>query len=119
GYDPWLHTKGWVEAAGKALAARGATLVPVAANPVDMVWPDRPAPSDAPLIVHPEALAGRSSADKRRAIAAWLADKRADAAVLSALDSIAWVLNIRGADVARTPVALAFLIIRADATAEL
>jgi len=119
GYDPWLHTKGWVKAAGEALAARGAALVPVAANPIDAIWSDRPAPSDAPLIVQPEALAGRSSADKRRAIADWLTEKHADAVILSALDSIAWVLNVRGADVARMPVALAFLIVRADATATL
>ncbi|MDB5688835.1 MAG: peptidase [Sphingomonas bacterium] len=119
GYDPWLHTRGWAKAASAALAARGATLVAVDTNPIDAVWPDRPAPSDARLIVHPEGLAGRSSADKRQEIADWLAMRGADAAVLSALDSIAWTFNVRGADVDRTPVALAYAIVHADATAEL
>ena len=45
GYDPWLHTRAWVEEASKALAERGAELVAVDTNPVDAVWPDRPAPS--------------------------------------------------------------------------
>src|SRR3546814_2504936 len=75
--------------------------------------------SKAKLIVHPQSYAGRSSTDKRREIADWLFSKKADAVVLSALDSIAWTLNVRGQDVDRTPVALAYAIIHADATADL
>src|SRR3546814_1348022 len=66
GYDPWLHTKRWVNQAAEALAEKGAELIAVNSNPVDAVWPDRPAPSKAKLIVHPESYAGRSSTDKRR-----------------------------------------------------
>jgi len=119
GYDPWLHTRDWVAQASEALAARGGTLVAVERNPVDAVWPDRPAPSDAKLLVHEERHAGHSAADKRQAIADWLAERQADAVVLSALDSIAWTFNIRGRDVDRTPVALAYAIVHADATADL
>ncbi|MDF0487136.1 aminopeptidase P family protein [Sphingomonas sp. H39-1-10] len=119
GYDPWLHTSAWVAEARRALAERGATLVPVDTNPVDAVWPDRPAPSDARLVVQDDAVAGASSAEKRAAIADWLAERKADAVVLSALDSIAWALNVRGRDVEHTPVALAYAIIDADGTAEL
>ncbi len=119
GYDPWLHTRQWVDEAGRALAARGAVLIGVDANPVDAVWPDRPAPSPATLAVHDDIHAGRSSAEKRAAIADWLSEHRADAVVLTALDSIAWALNIRGADVAHTPVALAYAIVQADGTADL
>ena len=119
GYDPWLHTAAWVEEAGKALAGVGATLVAVATNPVDAVWPDRPAPSDATLTVHDETSAGRSSADKRAAVADWLAEAGADAVVLSALDGIAWLLNVRGGDVDHTPVALAYVIVEADGSADL
>jgi Xaa-Pro aminopeptidase len=119
GYDPWLHTKQWVQAASKALKGKGATLIAVDTNPIDAVWPDRPLPSDARLIVQPDALAGRSSAQKRAEMADWLAEKKADAAVLSALDSIAWTFNVRGADVDRTPVALAYAIVNADGTADL
>jgi Xaa-Pro aminopeptidase len=119
GYDPWLHTRSWVKAATEALAERGATLVAVDTNPVDAVWPDRPAPSAARLVVHEDRHAGQSAAEKRQAMADWLTTKHADAAVLSALDSLAWTLNIRGKDVDRTPVALAYAIVHADATADL
>lgn len=119
GYDPWLHTRGWVEEAEKALAERGAELVAVSRNPIDAVWDDQPAPSDAKLIVQRDDAAGRTSASKRAEIADWLAERKADAVVLSALDSIAWTFNVRGADVSHTPVALAYAIINADGTADL
>ncbi|QGP79682.1 aminopeptidase P family protein [Sphingobium sp. CAP-1] len=119
GYDPWLHTRAWVSQATEALAERGAELVAVDANPVDAVWPDRPAPSDARLVVHDDRFAGQSAAEKRAAMADWLTAKKADAVILSALDSIAWTFNIRGRDVERTPVALAYAIVHADATADI
>jgi len=119
GYDPWLHTRAWVKAAAEALAERGAQLIPVDSNPVDAVWPDRPAPSDARLVVHDDRYAGQSAAEKRQAMADWLTARKADAVVLSALDSIAWTFNIRGKDVSRTPVALAYAVVHADATADL
>ncbi|MEG3163844.1 aminopeptidase P family protein [Sphingomonas sp. PB2P19] len=119
GYDPWLHTGAWVAEATAALADRGATLVAVQANPIDAIWPDRPAPSDAMLTVQDDALAGESSSAKRAAIAEWLGQHRADAVVLSALDSIAWALNVRGEDVAHTPVALSYAIVNADGTTDL
>lgn len=119
GYDPWLHTRAWVEEARRALAAKGAELVAVEGNPVDAVWAGRPEMSPAPLDAYPDDLAGRNSADKRGEIAEWLAGQRADAAVLSALDAIAWTFNVRGRDVESTPVALAYAIVHADATADL
>ena len=119
GYDPWLHGRPWVLAAEAALRARGAELVAVTANPVDAVWADRPLPSAAAAMVHPEELAGESAEAKRAKVAEWLAREGLDAGVVSALDSVAWLLNMRGADVARTPVALANVIVHADGTADL
>ncbi|SMQ75888.1 Xaa-Pro aminopeptidase [Altererythrobacter xiamenensis] len=119
GYDPWLHTQKWVDQMEKALIRKGITLVPVESNPIDAVWQDRPSPSNAPAMVHPQELAGKSSAEKRSEIAEWLKEEGYDAAVVSALDSIAWLLNIRGTDVDRTPVALSYLVAKADGTAEL
>ncbi len=119
GYDPWLHSKGWVKAAREALARNKAELVAVDTNPVDAIWPDRPVPSQARLVVHSDELAGRNSADKRAVMADELKAKGADAAILSALDSIAWTFNIRGQDVDRTPVALAYAAVHADGTADL
>jgi Xaa-Pro aminopeptidase len=119
GYDPWLHTGDWVKQAKEQLAAKGAELVAVGKNPIDLVWEDRPEPSKARLVVQRDELAGRSSADKRQEMAEWLDENNADAAVLAALDSIAWTFNLRGADVRHTPVALAYAIVNRDGTAEL
>ncbi len=82
-------------------------------------WPDRPEPSKAHLVVHDDSYAGKSARDKRQDMADWLSARKADSVVLSALDSIAWTFNIRGADVDRTPVALAYALVHADATADL
>ena len=119
GFDPWLHGKPWVDACSAALAAKGAALVPTDGNPIDAIWADQPAPSLAPAVVQTTVLAGQSSEAKRSAVAEWLTGNGLDAAVISALDSVAWLLNLRGADVARTPVALSFVLAHADGTAEL
>ena len=118
GFDPWLHTRGWAKSVAKALEEAGAELVAVETNPIDAVWQDQPAPSAAPAFVQEEELAGRSSAEKRGEVGEWLKAKQLDAAVISALDSVAWLLNIRGADVDRTPVALSYVIAHADGTAD-
>jgi Xaa-Pro aminopeptidase len=119
GYDPWLHTSDWVKKAREALAGKGAELVAVRRNPIDAVWADKPEPSKARLIVQPDEFAGKSSAAKRQEIADWLREQKADSAVLSALDSIAWTFNVRGQDVDHTPVALSFALVNQDGTADL
>ena len=119
GYDPWLHTRDWVKKAKQALASRGAELLPVGENPIDKIWIDRPEASKAKLVVQPDEYAGRGAAEKRTDIAEWLEKHDADAAVLSALDSIAWAFNVRGQDVTHTPVALAYAIVNKDGTADL
>ncbi|CDO36882.1 aminopeptidase P family protein [Novosphingobium sp. KN65.2] len=119
GYDAWLHGKRWVEAVDKALAAKGGKVTPVETNPIDSIWEDQPAPSPAPALVHPDAFTGQASEAKRGAVSEWLGERRLDATVITALDSIAWLLNIRGTDVERTPVALSYVIAHADGTADL
>lgn len=118
-YDPWLHGKPWVAVTARALAECGATLVAVDSNPIDAVWADRPAPSPAVAFIQSDELAGQSSQAKRAALSTWLAAHQLDAVVIAALDSVAWLLNIRGEDVARTPVALSYVIAQADGTATL
>lgn len=118
-FDPWLHGKAWAERTAAALKAKGGELVAVEHNPVDAIWTDRPAPSLAPALVHGLAHAGLSSEEKRTTVAKWLSDQGLDAAVITALDSIAWLLNLRGTDVERTPVALSFVLAHADGNADL
>ena len=119
GFDPWLVTQRTFEGWRKAIEGRGGSLVPTGVNPLDALWADRPKPSPAPLSVQPDAFTGLSAAEKRTDIAASLEKAGADAAVVTALDGVAWAFNIRGADVARTPVGLAFAILHRDGTADL
>jgi Xaa-Pro aminopeptidase len=108
GYDPWLHA----EAALARMS--GIALVPLASNPLDAVWTDRPAPPAAPAIPHPLAHAGREAAAKRAEAAATLAAAQEDAAVLADPHAAAWLLNLRGGDLAHTPLCLAMAILHAD-----
>jgi Xaa-Pro aminopeptidase len=119
GYDPWLHTIEGVERLQTACAKAGATLVPVAQNLVDRIWADQPEPPRGPIVPHDQKHAGRPAPDKRREIAELLAKDAVDAVVLTAPDSIAWLLNVRGRDVAHTPLPLSFAVVHRDATVDL
>jgi Xaa-Pro aminopeptidase len=115
GYDPWLHTEPAIE----KLATAGVELVALDSNPIDAVWADRPSPPDGPAVPHPTAFAGVDSAAKREAAAKLLRDAGEDATVLADPHSVAWLLNMRGGDLAHTPLALAQALLRADGTVEL
>lgn len=103
----WLFSTDSVASMNAALSAKGLCLR-TDFDPVDALWPDRPALPQAPIFVHDIKYAGRSAADK---IADILAKTDADAVFVSALDEIAWVLNIRSRDVQCNPVATAYLYI--------
>ncbi|WP_406736851.1 aminopeptidase P family protein [Thioclava sp. GXIMD4215] len=116
GFDPWLHTHSEIEAIRAALAKTAVTLVPCD-NPIDEIWTDRPAPPLAPARLHPPELAGEASASKRARLAAALAGD--SAAVLTQPDSICWLLNIRGDDIARNPLVQSLAILHADGSVDL
>ena len=80
-------------------------------NPIDALWTDRPAPPAGPLTLRDIKFAGESATDKLKRIQAELKKLRADALVVSDPQNVAWVFNIRGSDVAHTPLALAFAVI--------
>ncbi|MBM3618706.1 MAG: aminopeptidase P family protein [Alphaproteobacteria bacterium] len=113
-YDPWMHTQAQVEGLKKKLDAAGIELTPVSHNLVDAVWKDRPPVSKAKVQVHGEQYAGESSASKRERVGKSLGEKGVDAAVITAPDAIAWLLNVRGGDVPATPVALSFAVLHKD-----
>lgn len=113
GFDPWLHTRDEIGKIEAALAGTGVTLKPVA-NMVDAIWPDQPAPPCGKVVVHPLDYAGESSADKRTRLAADLARAGQAACAITLPDSISWLFNIRGSDVARNPVVHGFAILKAD-----
>ena len=120
GYDPRLHSPDALDRLREAAADAGASLKAVAPNPLDTAWGEaRPDQPKAPVIPHPLAYAGEDSSAKRARIGRDLAALGADAAVITAPASIAWLFNIRGGDVIRTPLPLSQAILKADGTARL
>jgi Xaa-Pro aminopeptidase len=120
GYDPWLHTTGWVKALTPLLSRKSITLKPVASNPVDQLWGrERPAPPTGPITIQPLEWAGESAADKIARLQKDLKAEGRDGVVLTLPDSIAWLLNIRGSDVKHNPTPLAFLILPAGGKPDL
>ena len=119
GFDPWLHTSAAAERLAKACEKAGAELVAVDSNPVDAVWTDRPAPPLGPVKIHPAQLAGESESDKLARIRAEIVKLKVDALVLSDSHAVAWTFNIRGADVAHTPLPLSYALIPKDGRAKI
>lgn len=115
GYDPWLFTPAQLDTYGKS-ARR---LSPVALNLIDAIWTDRPQPPMSQAEVQPVKLAGQSHSDKIKTIAQQLKKQGYAATILTATDSIAWLLNIRGNDVPYNPLCLAMAVVHADAAVDL
>ncbi|MFN3275317.1 MAG: aminopeptidase P family protein [Paracoccus sp. (in: a-proteobacteria)] len=114
GFDPWLHTRREIGTMARALEGSGIALVAVADNPVDAVWPDRPAPPVGAARRHDDVLAGETAAQKRARLAVDLRAAGEAAALLTLPDSISWLLNIRGSDLPRNPVVQAFALLSDD-----
>ena len=117
-YDPWLFTKGQIDEIERGL--KGTKLMLVASdNLVDRIWEDRPAPPQGAVSLYPIAMAGEESHDKRARLAAALKEAGQRAAVLTLPDSICWLLNIRGSDIPRIPVAQCFAVLHANGNLDL
>ncbi|RAK60610.1 aminopeptidase P family protein [Phenylobacterium hankyongense] len=120
GYDPRLHSPDALGHLKIAAAKAGAELRPVSPNPLDQAWGQaRPPQPAAPVAPHPLQYAGEDSTSKRGRVGQGLAARGADAAVVTAPASIAWLFNVRGGDVIRSPLPLAQAILNADGSARL
>ena len=120
GYDPRLHSPDALGYLKNAAIRSGATLKSLDPNPLDVAWgADRPAQPAAPVRPHALEFAGEESAAKRTRLGEGLVAKGAEAAVLTAPASIAWLFNVRGGDVSRTPLPLAQAILNRDGSARL
>jgi Xaa-Pro aminopeptidase len=118
GFDPWLHTPAQIEELTKSLEKHGVDLRP-SGNLVDRIWNDQPGPPMSPVKVHPLEFAGESHESKRSRLGAALREADEAAALITLPDSICWLLNIRGTDIPRNPVAHGFAVLHADATVDL
>lgn len=114
GFDPWLHTFAAAERLSAACAKAGAELVAVDSNPIDAIWQDRPQPPLAPVAVHGLQHAGVTEAEKLAQIRGEIGKLGVDALVLSDSHAVAWTFNIRGADVAHTPLPLSYALVPKD-----
>ncbi|WP_294539521.1 aminopeptidase P family protein [uncultured Rhodoblastus sp.] len=108
GYDPWLHTPAQIERFKAAAEKAGAELIPASENPIDDLWTDRPAAPQAHVTLHPRQYAGEAATKKLEKIAAAMS---ADFLLVSDPHALAWAFNLRGGDVAHTPIALGFALI--------
>jgi Xaa-Pro aminopeptidase len=115
GYDPWLHTADSAERLAKACATAGASLVPLDPDPIDAIWSDRPEPPLGPVALHNPRYAGEDAATKIARVREDIGKARADALLISDPHNVAWLFNIRGSDVAHTPLPLSFALIGKDA----
>ena len=116
-FDPRMHTANWYASTGEKLLGK-TQLVALENNPIDELWLDRPLQTVSPVRLMPTSYTGLSSEDKRNQIASEIRKLGADAAVLTQLDSICWLLNIRGLDVSRLPVLLSHAIAYSDASVD-
>ena len=89
----------------------GGTTKSLETNPIDVAWENRPAAPLTPVTIQAENLSGKSHAEKRAEIGQSISKTGADAALITAPASIAWLLNIRGSDVQCTPLPLSTAII--------
>lgn len=118
GYDPWLHTVAEIERSSAALDGTGIEMVR-SDNLVDRIWSDQPPVPMQPVKPHPIEFAGETSASKCARLAADLRKAGHRAAAITLPDSIMWLLNIRGSDIPRNPVAHGFALLHDDGRVEL
>ena len=114
GFDPWLHTSSAAERLAAACTNTGAELVAVDSNPVDAIWTERPQPPLAPVAIHGPQFSGETEADKLNRIRSEIDKLGVDALVFSDSHAVAWTFNIRGADVAHTPLPLSYALVPKD-----
>ncbi|MCR9909768.1 aminopeptidase P family protein [Vibrio campbellii] len=115
--DPRMHNSAWLDMAQAKLAG-ALELKTLDSNPIDELWHDRPAPVVSDVRLMATEAVGQSSESKRQEIAELVKKAGADSAVITALDSICWLLNVRGLDVSRLPVLLSHAILHSDSSVE-
>ena len=113
GIDPWLHGIGNCEALETMCKKAGAVLVHLDQNPIDAIWADQPERPANPVYRHPVRYAGQSAEEKIAQVQNALKEQDVDFTIISQADSIAWLFNLRGSDIPRSPLFLATTIVPA------
>lgn len=116
GIDGMVSPASMVEDLILELRAQGGITLRTNFDPLDIVWQSRPEIPLAPVELHPVEYAGESASSKLSRIRAALRELHAYGMLMSALDDIAWTLNMRGSDVHCNPVFVSYLLIESDKT---
>ena len=111
GFDPFVVSTQAHAAYSEALRSPDSELVPIDANLVDAVWEDQPVPPSNPIYALHEAVTGSSVAEKLSNVRKEMVEAGVNLLVLTKLDEVAWVTNLRGSDIAFNPVFEAYLVI--------
>ena len=111
GLDGNVNSFAEVATLTQELATRGNIRVRTDADPMATLWTDRPVIPGHKVCLHPLKYAGETTASKISRIRKILAVRGADGLLVTALDEIAWVLNLRGSDVHCNPVFVSYLLI--------
>ena len=111
GFDPFVVSTQAHAAYSEALRSPDSELVPIDANLVDAVWEDQPAPPSNSIYALHAAVTGSSVAEKLSNVRKEMAEAGVNLLVLTKLDEVAWVTNLRGSDIAFNPVFEAYLVI--------
>lgn len=119
GFDAWLVTQSQLDSWQKATSAQAFEWRAHRPNLIDALWSDQPTPPAGEVVLHTQHYAGKTYAEKRSEMLAVLTQKKADAVLFTQADSINWLLNIRGADVAYNPLLLAHFVLKSDGAATL
>lgn len=119
GFDPKLVSPDGLTKLQAAAIHAGAELVKLENNPIDMAWENAPTPPSAKIVPHGLDYSGEDSTSKRHRLAEGLKSRGADAAILTAPHSLAWLFNIRGGDVDYSPLPLGRAILNNDGSARL
>ena len=111
GFDPRLFSYNEAQKLKSFLKEWGIKLTPIETNLVDVIWQDQPAFPKNPVKPHPKKYAGQSIEEKLEKLRQQMKEVKVKAHILTSLDSIAWLFNIRGTDVEFNPVVIAYAII--------
>lgn len=111
GIDGWTNSYAYVSALKDEMRRHGGITVRTNYNPLDYLWKDRPAIPSSEVVLHEDAYAGEKTYSKLKRLRAFLADNRLQSILISSLDDIAWLLNLRGADVHCNPVFVSYLVV--------
>ena len=111
GLDGNVNSFTEVAAMEQELATKGNITVRTDADPMAELWTDRPVIPDNMVSLHPLEYSGESTSSKVSRVRKYLSECGADGLLVTALDEIAWVLNLRGSDVHCNPVFVSYLLI--------